>query len=76
MKKRKYKNEQIGKLKVIQDFLPPPEQLVLKDETIKITLSLTKSSIDYFKKIAKVNHTQYQKMIRALLDNYVEHIKK
>lgn len=71
MTKRRYKNESIGKVKIIQDFLPGPEQLVFKDETIKITLSLTKSSIDYFKKEAKKHHTQYQKMIRALLDKYV-----
>jgi hypothetical protein len=73
MKKRKYTNERIGKVKIIPDFLPAPEKLVFKDETIKVTLSLTKASIDFFKKEAKSHHTQYQKMIRALLDQYVNY---
>jgi predicted DNA binding CopG/RHH family protein len=69
-KKVKYTNEPIGKVKIISDFLPSPDNLVLKEETEKVTLSLTKESIDFFKKIAKKNHTQYQKMIRNLLNQY------
>lgn len=73
---RKYTNENIGKLKIIKDFLPPPAQLVLKDETIKITLSLTKNSVDFLKREAKIHHTQYQKMIRSLIDQYVARCKE
>ncbi len=69
-KKIKYSDEEIGDFKVIPDFLPRPEQLVLKEETVKITLALNRSSIEFFKKQAKKNHTQYQKMIRSLLDHY------
>jgi len=69
-KKNKYSNEPLGQIKIVKDFLPPPEKLVLKDETVKVTLSLTKSSIDFFKEQAKQHHTQYQKMIRTLLDQY------
>lgn len=72
-KKHKYVDKELGKIKIVEDFLPTPEKLVLKDETIKITLSLTKSSIDFFKQQAKLHHTQYQKMIRALLDQYTSH---
>lgn len=72
-KKQKYTNEKIGKVKIIKDFLPPPEDLVLKEETIKVTLSLSKSSVEYFKDLAEKNHTQYQKMIRILLDKYAAH---
>lgn len=68
--KIKYTDEPLGKVKVIPDFLPSPEELALKDETVKVTLSLSKSSVDFFKKEAKKHHTQYQKMIRRLLDEY------
>lgn len=68
----KYTNEPIGKIKIIDDFLPPPEQLALKEETVKITLMLTKDSVDFFKNAAKAQHTHYQTMIRALLDQYTE----
>jgi predicted DNA binding CopG/RHH family protein len=70
-KKIKYTNEPLGELKVIKDFLPSPEDLVFKEDNVKVTLSLSKSSIDFFKNQAKKNHTQYQKMIRRLLDVYV-----
>lgn len=69
-KKIKYTDEAIGAVRVVKDFLPPPGQLVLHDETVKVTLSLTKESVDFFKKEARVHHTQYQKMIRYLLDQY------
>ena len=71
--KIKYKNEPIGKVKLVEDFLPSPEELVLKDETIKVTISLSKTSVDFFKKEAKKYNTQYQKMIRRLLDEYAAH---
>ena len=60
-------------IRVIPDFLPSPEELVLKDETIKVTISLSKMSVDFFKKEAKKYNTQYQKMIRRLLDDYAAH---
>jgi len=71
--KIKYTNEPIGKVKLVEDFLPSPEELVLKDETIKVTISLSKTSVDFFKKEAKKYNTQYQKMIRRLLDEYTAH---
>jgi predicted DNA binding CopG/RHH family protein len=71
--KIKYTDESIGKVKVIADFLPSPEELALKDETVKVTISLSKTSVDFFKKEAKKYNTQYQKMIRRLLDEYTAH---
>lgn len=68
--KIKYTNEPIGSLRVIKDFLPGPEQLALKEENLKITISLNKSSVEFFKKQAKEQHTSYQKMIRRLIDWY------
>ena len=71
--KIKYTDEPIGKVKVTTDFLPSPEELALKDETIKVTISLSKASIEFFKNEAKKHNTQYQKMIRRLLDEYTTH---
>jgi predicted DNA binding CopG/RHH family protein len=71
--KIKYTNEPIVKVKIIPDFLPSPEQLALKDETVKVTIALSKSSVEYFKNEAKRYKTQYQKMIRRLLDEYTAH---
>ena len=36
----KYTDEPIGEIKMISDFLPPPDQLVLKEETVKVTSAI------------------------------------
>ena len=70
-----YSNEPIGEIELIPDFLPSPEELALKNQNTKVTISLSSRSVAYFKDAAKKHHMQYQKMIRQLLDNYVEHQK-
>ena len=70
--KIRYTNEPIGDPKVIRDFLPSPEELAFRDEDVKITISLSKKSVDFFKSEATKSDTQYQRMIRRLLDAYVE----
>ena len=75
-KKTTYTNEPLGKLKIVPDFLPSPEELSIKDDTVKVTISLSKSSVDFFKTEAHKNKTKYQKMIRRLLDAYTEAHKK
>ena len=72
-KKINYTDEPMSKVKIIPDFLPSPEELALKEETVKITISLSKASIEFFKNEAKKYNTQYQKMIRRLLDEYAVH---
>jgi predicted DNA binding CopG/RHH family protein len=74
--KIKHTEGPMGELKVIKDFLPPPDQLVLKEENVKITISLKKSSIEFFKKEAKKHRTSYQKMIRRIVDWYASHYQK
>ena len=68
-KKIRYTDEPLD-LEVVQDFLPPPEKLLRRQETVKVTLSLTKPSLDFFKQQARRQHLPYQKMIRQLLDLY------
>ena len=70
--KIKYTNEPLGEPKVMKDFLPSPAELAFKEEAVKVTLALSKKSIDFFKLEAAKNHTQYQRMIRRLVDAYVE----
>jgi len=44
---------------------------VFREDQVKVTIGLSKSSVDFFKEEAKRHHTQYQRMIRRLLDIYV-----
>ena len=66
-----YTDEPIGKIKIIKDFLPPPEKLIFKRKSIKVTMALDEESVLFFKKIAKRNKLPYQTMIRNLINTYV-----
>jgi hypothetical protein len=70
-KRIRYSGEPLGKIKLVPDFLPSPEELALKSERTKVTISLSSESVAFFKEAAKRHHTQYQRMIRQLLDDYV-----
>ncbi len=71
--KIKCTDEPMGQMKRVSDFLPSPEELALKDETVRVTIALSKASVEFFKCEAKKHNTQYQKMIRRLLDEYTAH---
>ncbi|MEZ5444890.1 MAG: CopG family transcriptional regulator [Gammaproteobacteria bacterium] len=68
--KIKYTDEPLGKVKVVPDFLPSPDELAFRDETVKVTIALSRASVEFFKREAKKRDTQYQTMIRRLLDAY------
>lgn len=70
-RKTTFTDKPIGKLTRVKDFLPPPSQLVPREETVKVTLALSKESVDFFKEKAKKNKVPYQRMIRSLVDQYV-----
>jgi hypothetical protein len=63
--KIEYPESEIGDVKIVTDFLPPPSKLVLRDDNVKVTLSLTRRSINFFKAEAKKQRVPYQKMIRS-----------
>ena len=69
-KRIKYTDEPLGRLKVVRDFLPPPEELAFREEGVKVTIALSKRSVDFFKREARKHGTQYQRMICRLLDDY------
>jgi len=66
----------MGDLEVVKDFLPPPDQLVLKEDRVKVTISLSKGSVEFFKKEAKKQRISYQKMIRRIIDVYTSQYQK
>ena len=56
----------------MDDFLPRPEELAFREEGVKITIALSKRSVAFFKREANKRNTQYQRMIRELLDVYAD----
>ncbi len=51
--KIRYPGEPLGDLRVIKDLLPAPDELIFKEDNVKVTMSLSKSSVDFFKKRGK-----------------------
>ncbi len=68
----RYTRGEIGQVRIVDDFLPSPDQLVLREDNVKVTLSLSQRSVDYFKHAAEKRRVPYQRMIRALVDAYAE----
>jgi len=68
----RYTTGEIGRVRVIDDFLPSPADLVPREENVKVTLSLSRRSVDFFKREARKRRVPYQRMIRALVDTYTE----
>lgn len=58
--------------KIIKEDLSTLKELARLDETEKISIYLSKDSLDYFKKQSIKYDMPYQKMIRQLLDEYVK----
>ena len=62
----------IGYVTIVDDFLPPPEQLVAKKKTVSVTIELSEESIRFLKKQAQSLNNSYQNVISELIDNYVK----
>lgn len=71
-KKILYTDEPMSSPKIVQDFLPPPKDLILKEDSVRITMLVSKRSFDFFKRQAAKYKIPYQKMIRKILDLYAQ----
>ncbi len=73
--KKRYKDNifegTFGEMMAIKDFLPKPEDLVLREKKTRVTLTLSQKSLSFFKSAAKKHNASYQAMIRRLIDYYV-----
>jgi hypothetical protein len=68
----KYSAGEIGRVRVVEDFLPLPDDLVPREDNVKVTLSLSRRSLDFFKREAKKRRVPYRHMIRAPVDRCAE----
>lgn len=64
--------EPFGEVTIVDDFLPSPEELVPKKNTVWVTMEFTKESIEFFKREAERHNASYQAMIRNLVDAYAK----
>ena len=68
-----YSDEPLGEVQVVADFLPPPSELVFREDTVKVTIALSKASVEFFKQEATKHKVSYQRLIRRLRDEYAHH---
>ncbi|KJV80319.1 hypothetical protein RHORCCE3_1239 [Rickettsia hoogstraalii str. RCCE3] len=61
-KRIKYTDGEIGAVKIVKDFLPHPKELLLKDESVKVTIALSKESVEFFKSEAATAHVPLVKL--------------
>ncbi len=57
-RKIKYSDEPI-EFKVVEDFLPRPSELVLQNPEVSVTVEVEKSSLEYYKTLAKKKIKQH-----------------
>ena len=65
-----YSDGPIDEVELMADFLPSPEELVFRDDTVKVTIALSRASVEFFKAQGRQHNIPYQRMIRRLLDEY------
>jgi len=63
----------VGKLTLVLDYLPPPEELLPRGSKLKVTIELDEESVDFFKKQAQRHGGKYQRMMREVLRRYALH---
>ena len=68
--------ESILQEEIIEDFLPPPGKLIFNEESERVTLNLSKSSVEFFKSKATELGIPYQRMIKRVLDIYARKYKQ
>lgn len=74
MKNKNITNKNTTKTANLTSLLPSLDKLAQKEDSVKVTLSLTKATVEYFKKEAAKREVCYQVMIRNLIDEYVKFI--
>lgn len=69
-KEIKYTDEPMELGPVVENLLPPPEDIAESIRKQKVTIMLSASSKKFFERQAKKYGVSYQAMIRRVLDEY------
>lgn len=70
MKKRTKYTDEAMEFEIIEDFLPPPDQLVRRTRKVKVTLEVGEPTVQMFRKKAGRSPAGYRRMMGELLDFY------
>jgi uncharacterized protein (DUF4415 family) len=56
----------------VENLLPSPEEFIRRAKKEKITISIDKHSLDFYKAYAKKHNAKYQTMINDVLGSYAD----
>jgi len=65
--------DMLSNAQLVEDILPPPDQLVKKEPMVKVTIMLSQKSVAFFKNRADKQGVPYQNMIKSLIDTYTDY---
>lgn len=68
----RYTDEPMKVGRIIPDFLPPPDKLIFTKDAVRVTLSLSARSVQYFKAESAKQGVPYPQVIRGVLDAYAD----
>jgi len=67
--------KEFARAKIIDDFLPSPNELVFKKND-EVTVSIDSNSLAFFRRYAQKKNTSYQNLISNVLQKYaLQHAK-
>lgn len=69
-KKIKYTHEPIKLGRRVEDFLPSPAEMVLKEKSKRVTINLNEESLHIFQRVATRLGVPYQRLLRTVVDLY------
>ena len=70
-----YTDEPMDDIRVVADFLPSPEELAFREESVKVTISLSKKSVEFFKAQGRGYQTAINKVLRRYVESHKHHRK-
>ena len=70
MKKRTSYSDEPMQFEIVEDFLPPPEQLIRHTRKVKVTLEVREPTVAVFRRKAGKTADGYRRMMGELLDFY------
>jgi len=76
MKKRIQYSDEPMELRIVADFLPPPNQLRPKRSRVKVTVEVAKESLEFYRSQTRGERDEYRAMMGQLLDLYATRFAK
>lgn len=77
MKKEiRYTDEPVKIGRIVPDFLPKPQDLVLRESNVRVTLNLSNASLTFFRELGRQSRVPYQKLIRRYLDEFAHEARR